>query len=133
LIWQKAYIMERERFDGADIIHLLRARGSVLDWDRLFRRFESHWQLLLAHLVLFHFVYPAERDRIPAAIVERLLELWRNDIKHSTSAEKVCQGTLLSRTQYLNDTESWGYQDARILPLGPMTAEQITQWTAASK
>ena len=23
LIWQKAFVMERERFDGADVIHLL--------------------------------------------------------------------------------------------------------------
>src|SRR5687767_4185382 len=31
LIWQKAFIMERERFDGADIMHVLRARGTELD------------------------------------------------------------------------------------------------------
>jgi hypothetical protein len=125
--------MERERSDGADIIHLLRSRGAVLNRERLFRRFGSHWQLLLAHLVLFHFVYPAEQDRIPAGIVERLLEHWRTDMRQGTSAEKVCQGTLLSRTQYLNDREYWGYEDARMLPRGPMTMEQITHWTAASK
>jgi hypothetical protein len=28
LIWQKAYVMERERFDGADIVHLLASRAS---------------------------------------------------------------------------------------------------------
>jgi hypothetical protein len=133
LIWQKAYIMERERFDGADIIHLLRARGRKLDWDRLLHRFGAHWHLLLAHLILFRFVYPAERDRIPTRIVETLLERWRNDMGGGTSKEKICQGTLLSRTQYLNDTEHWGYEDARMSPRGPMTVEQITHWTAASK
>src|SRR5262249_5168140 len=30
MIWQKSYIMERERFDGADVAHLLRARGPGL-------------------------------------------------------------------------------------------------------
>ena len=39
MIWQKAFIMERERFAGADGTHLLRARGRRLDWDRLLARF----------------------------------------------------------------------------------------------
>ncbi len=39
MIWQKAYIMERERFDGADVNHLLRACGAKLDWDHLIKRF----------------------------------------------------------------------------------------------
>src|SRR5207245_465606 len=30
MIWSKGLIMERERFDGADVIHLLRARGARL-------------------------------------------------------------------------------------------------------
>src|SRR4051794_26816312 len=38
-IWQKAYIMERERFDGADVIHLILHCGRTLDWERLLRRF----------------------------------------------------------------------------------------------
>src|SRR5205085_6009490 len=27
MMWSKAFVMERERFDGADIVHLIRARG----------------------------------------------------------------------------------------------------------
>src|SRR5262249_17897335 len=34
MIWSKAFIMERERFDGADVLHLLHERASVLDWHR---------------------------------------------------------------------------------------------------
>ena len=33
-IWSKAFVMERERYDGADITHLLRAYGHRLDWER---------------------------------------------------------------------------------------------------
>jgi hypothetical protein len=133
LIWQKAFIMERERFDGADINHLLRACGPTLDWDRLVRRFGPHGPLLLAHLILFGFVYPAERDRVPARVVETLLEQRRREKGNGLAQEKVCQGTLLSRMQYLSDTELWGYADARLSPRGTMTGEQITHWTAASK
>jgi hypothetical protein len=133
LIWQKAFIMERERFDGADVNHLLHACGHALDWDRLLRRFGPHWHLLLVHLILFSFVYPAERDRVPRRVVETLLERWRNETNGGAVEEKVCQGTLLSRMQYLSDTEHRGYADARLQPHGRMTVEQVTHWTAAGR
>jgi hypothetical protein len=133
LIWQKAFIMERERFDGADIAHLLRARGPILDWDRLLRRFDVHWPLLLVHLILFGFVYPGERDKIPASVVEVLLKRWRNERRRTDAEENICRGPLLSRMQYLSDTERWGYEDPRLAPQGGMTPEQITHWTAAGK
>src|SRR5205085_9359114 len=53
MIWMKAYIMERERFDGADVAHLLHSCAESLDWDHLLDRFAHHWRVLLAHLVLF--------------------------------------------------------------------------------
>src|SRR5215212_10404336 len=74
MIWQKALIMERERFDGADVAHLLRARGPELDWPRLLRRFDSRWRVLLAHLILFGFIYPAERALIPNEVLQDLLD-----------------------------------------------------------
>src|SRR5262245_49712959 len=39
ILWSKAYVLERERFDGADIAHLIRTCGPVFDWHRLLRRF----------------------------------------------------------------------------------------------
>jgi hypothetical protein len=129
MIWQKAFIMERERFDGADINHLLWARGPGLDWPRLVRRFGPHWRVLLSHLVLFGYVYPAEQDRIPADVLRslagRLLE------EPADRGDRRCRGPMLSRGQYLIDTEEWGYEDARLKPSGTMTPEQITHWTAA--
>ena len=35
MIWSKAFIMERERYDGADISHLIRACQGRLDWQRV--------------------------------------------------------------------------------------------------
>src|SRR3954466_8851828 len=35
LMWQKAFVMERERYDGADVAHILRSSAEVLDWDRV--------------------------------------------------------------------------------------------------
>src|SRR6476646_334817 len=45
-IWSKAFVMERERYDGADVAHLVHARAEALDWGRLARRFGSHWRVL---------------------------------------------------------------------------------------
>src|SRR5579862_1829239 len=47
MIWSKAFVMERDRYDGADIVHLIRARAGDLDWRRLLARFGAHWLLLL--------------------------------------------------------------------------------------
>ena len=35
MMWSKGFVQERERFDGADVMHLIRELGSSLDWDRL--------------------------------------------------------------------------------------------------
>jgi hypothetical protein len=132
ILWQKAFIMERERFDGADVLHLLRSRGPKLDWDRLLERFGPHWPVLLSHLVLFQFVYPSEKEAIPQRVWTELLPRLREETNAASTREKVCRGTLLSRVQYLNDIESSGYEDARLPPQGPMTSEQIIHWTAAA-
>src|SRR5262249_35523233 len=65
MIWSKAFIQERERFDGADVLHLLREQGPTLDWPRLLMRFGDYWRLLLSHLIMFGFVYPDRRQNIP--------------------------------------------------------------------
>ena len=72
MIWQKAYVMERERFDGADIIHLLASCAGRIDWTRLIERFGPDWRVLLSHLVLFGFVFPSKRNLVPPNVIEQL-------------------------------------------------------------
>ncbi|HWY86204.1 MAG TPA: hypothetical protein VNX28_05750 [Gemmataceae bacterium] len=130
MIWQKAYIMERERFDGADVIHLLHARGRQLDWDRLLFRFGAHGRVLLSHLILYGFVYPDDRDSIPARVLSELIARLDRD---PSGEARTCMGTVLSRTQYLADIEEWGYADPRLTPLGALTREQLMRWTDAGR
>jgi len=66
MLWSKAFIMERERYDGADVAHLLHCCAEELDWQRLLARFGEHWRVLLSHLVLFDYIYPA-RQATPAS------------------------------------------------------------------
>jgi predicted nucleotidyltransferase len=126
----KAFIMERERFDGADVAHLMRARADVLDWPRLLRRFGSHWRVLLAHLVLFGFIYPADRGRVPAWLMDDLLARLREEEGQPAPSTNVCGGTLLSREQYLHDVGSVGLKDARTV-WGTMTEQDVNDWTQA--
>jgi len=131
MIWSKSYVQERERFDGADIAHLIRKSGRHFDWRRLIRRFGDHWRVLLAHLVNFGFVYPRERDVVPEWVLRELSGRLLRESTEPPPEEKVCRGTLLSREQYLVDIAMWGYRDGRLHPGGRMTADEITHWTAA--
>ncbi len=131
MIWSKAYVQERERFDGADIAHLIRSLGGSLDWERLLRRFGPHWRVLLAHLVSFGFIYPDERAKVPAAILGDLIQRLVRETENPAPRTHACYGTLLSRSQYLVDVGVWGYHDARLQPSGPMSPEEVEFWTAA--
>jgi hypothetical protein len=129
LIWSKSFIQERERFDGADVLHLIRSLGRTLDWDRLLWRFGDEWPVLLAHLVLFRFVYPDRRNDVPARVMETLLARLRDQAQEPDS--HICNGTLLSREQYLYDLDRLGYEDARLGPKGRLSECEARIWTRA--
>jgi len=131
MIWSKAFVAERERYDGADIMHILLACAETLDWDRLLRRFGEHWRVLFSHLCLFGFVYPSERARIPSWVMNALMERLEQEVQAPAPDERICRGTLISREQYLPDLERWGFSDARLTMANAMTQEEIAQWTQA--
>lgn len=131
LLWSKSFVMERERYDGADVLHIVHSHGSRLDWDRVLTRFGDHWRVLLSHLVLYAFVYPGDRSRVPAWVTDGLTrrlaaEGWQDD----SSLGRACLGTLVSRQQYLPDIRADGYQDGRLVE-GRMTEDEIAEWTSA--
>ena len=129
MIWSKAFIMERERYDGADVAHILRACAETLDWPRLLRRFDGNWRVLLQHLVMFGFIYPCERARIPAAVMRELVGRLDRELTRPAPS-RMCQGTMISRAQYLVDVEHWGYTDPRLAPHGNITSAERERWTA---
>lgn len=131
IIWSKAFVMGKERFDGADIMHLLLAYGDRLDWQRLLSRFGPHWRVLLSHLVMYGFIYPSERKTVPDWVMQELAQRLLHETSSDPPAERVCLGTLLSHLQYRVDIEYWGFKDARLLPKGTMTREEIDLWTSA--
>ena len=108
---------------------VIRARGDKLDWRRLIDRYGKYWRALYAHVVLFGFIYPSDRDRIPTWVVQELSSRVLEETKKGNGKEKICFGTIISRQQYLIDVTQWDYKDARLQPLGNMSAGEIAEWT----
>jgi hypothetical protein len=129
MLWSSAFVQERERYDGAAVLHLLHACAESMDWRRLLDRFDEHWPLLLSYLVLFRFAYPDRRSDIPDEVMSELTA--RLAAQRPDPENPVCFATLLSREQYLFDIDQLGYSDARLQPHGNMTAEQADIWTKA--
>lgn len=129
-IWSKAFVAERERYDGADVAHIIKAGGASLDWPRILRRFGEHWRVLQSHLVLFDFIYPGERGCIPTWVRLLLARRMSDELGEEWKGPRLCRGTLLSREQYLSDIEDEGYLDARLIE-GRMTPDEIGLWTRA--
>jgi Nucleotidyl transferase of unknown function (DUF2204) len=133
IIWMKAFIMDRERYDGGDIAHLLRACVRDLDWQRMLSNFGAYWRVLLSHLLLFGFIYPSEAALVPREIMSELLDRLRVETDNppdpvsTNNPERVCRGTLLSRKQFLIDVEQWGYKDGRLMPAGTMTGDEVAE------
>jgi hypothetical protein len=113
LILHRLFIGERHRSDSADVVHLLKLRGSEIDWPRLIARVGDHWRLLLAQVLLFDFAYPGRRGEVPASVREQLLERALGAVGEVDPDPNIAQGTLLSRFSYAIDVNEWGFRDYR--------------------
>ena len=58
---------------------------------------------------MFGFIYPVERDRIPSG-----LSAMKRACRSPRAGQPRCQGTLLSRGQFVPDVDELGYEDARL-------------------
>ncbi|MGI8893471.1 MAG: nucleotidyltransferase [Bacteroidia bacterium] len=114
LIWCKIYVQNRERYDGADINHLILKYGEKLNWNRVLDRLDQHWQLLLQHLINFQFVYPSDRDIVPRWLMEELFSRSHELYDLPASTEKVCRGPIIDQTQYRVDITDWNYKAVTI-------------------
>lgn len=91
----------------------------------------TYWRVLFGHLITFGFIDPAGRGKIPARVLDDLADRLKKETEGPAPQGQVCFGTVLSREQYLVDTGTWGYQDARLKPRGEMSPEEVAHWTAS--
>lgn len=110
LIWCKSYVWNRERFDGADINHLILKQGKNIDWKRLLLRMDPHWHILLAEILMFQFVYPSEfQDIIPRWLFDDLIARAQDQWILPAPVERVCRGPIIDSTQYHTDIRESHY------------------------
>jgi hypothetical protein len=128
-LWSKAFVQDRDRYDGADVAHLMLCRGQRFDWERLLRRFAGgHEAVLLAHCILFRYSYPSERHCVPDWVVERLQSAVQDGVGlDRMNGTRVCRGTFLAQHGYGTPLRTWGFTDGRIQPYGPLTREELDQ------
>jgi hypothetical protein len=111
LVWCKIYVQNRERYDGADINHVLLKQGRNMNWKRLAHHMEQHWHLLLAQLLSFQFVYPAEyQDIVPRWLFDELIARATEQYDLPKPSERVCCGPMIDQTQYAIDIKEWDYK-----------------------
>ncbi|MER8544606.1 MULTISPECIES: hypothetical protein [unclassified Mesorhizobium] len=111
LIWSKSFIQDRRRHDGADVAHTILKAHDQIDWQRLLSYMEVHWEVLLMHLLNFRWIYPTERDRVPAWLLDELLDRLAKQRELPPSRMRICRGRMLSRTDYEIDVKEWGFAD----------------------
>lgn len=128
----KLFVLNNDRNDLADVMHLFQSGIEQIDWTRLLQLLGAYWRVLLAHLVLFGFVYPSEQRRVPKKIMNELLERLRQEQTEGAALEKVCNGSLLSHSQYRIDIIERGFADGRLEPFGRMTKLDLIDSTIST-
>jgi Uncharacterised nucleotidyltransferase len=72
LLWCKLYILQRDHCDWPDVLNLLYAVGSRVNWDHLLWRLDGDWPLLKSLLTLYGWLCPKRARELPAALRKRL-------------------------------------------------------------
>jgi hypothetical protein len=110
LIASKLFVNFRERFDGADIAHIIRGTRGKLDWHRLCQLAGDHWEILLWELVLFHYVYPANKDYVPKDVWMDLLSQLCRELQ-SPPGSLPFRGSLIDDKMFAIDVREWGMEN----------------------
>ncbi len=110
LILSKIFVVAKDRCDVDDVLHIIFAMRGELDWDRMLDKIGEHWELLLAYLHLYRYVYPSHTHYLPA----RVLELLRKRYEEEAAPEETrFRGTMLDENTFAVDVEEWGLPDER--------------------
>jgi hypothetical protein len=68
MLWDKLYIMQRERCDWPDVLNLLYAAGAEVDWEYLLARIGDDLPLMAGALSVFRWLAPRHAEQLPSWI-----------------------------------------------------------------
>jgi Nucleotidyl transferase of unknown function (DUF2204) len=106
----KLFVTRRERFDGADIAHIIYGTRGNLDWGRILQLVGEHWEMLLWALVFFRYVYPAQTHYVPAVLWQDLLGRYLKLVSESDGRSRF-RGSLIDDNMFAIDVKEWGLDD----------------------
>jgi len=106
LIASKVFVTRRERFDGADICHIIYGTRGRFDWERLLHLLDDHSQMLFWYLVLYQYVYPAHTDYVPQEIWTNLLNGFTQELKNPRPRSSF-RGSLIDENMFSIDVQEW--------------------------
>jgi hypothetical protein len=107
LVASKIFVAKRERFDGADIAHVIYGTYPNFDWDRELQIVGDHWEMLLWSLLLFRYAYPAQTHYVPATVWRELLQRFQGQIARPDPHAKF-RGSLVDELMFAIDLNEWG-------------------------
>ena len=110
LLVSKLFVTRRERFDGADIAHVIYRTQGKLDWQRVLLLIGEHWEILLWALVLYRYVYPAQTHYVPKNVWQDLVARFQDVILHPAPAAKF-RGSLIDDKMFAIDVKEWGLEN----------------------
>ncbi|HEY2859579.1 MAG TPA: hypothetical protein VGJ21_14255 [Terracidiphilus sp.] len=103
----KNFVAFRERFDGADVVHLIKTCGRHLDWRRILDLMGQHWLLLYWSLVLYSYVYPAHPDAVPEVVWQDLTLRFADHMRRP-DRDAPFRGSLVDPRMFAIDVNEWG-------------------------
>ncbi len=108
----KIFVASRDRWDMSDVLHLIFARRGELDWERILAGVGEHWELLLAYLHLYRYVYPSHAHYIPHWVLDLLLKRYEEEVEAAAPRGPLrFRGTLLDDVSFGVDVEAWDLPD----------------------
>jgi Nucleotidyl transferase of unknown function (DUF2204) len=110
LVASKLFVDKRERFDGADIAHVIYGTYGSFDWDREMELVGEHWEMLLWSLILFHYVYPAQAHYVPDRIWQELLRRFQCALLQRDPKARF-RGSLVDERMFAIDINEWGFDN----------------------
>ena len=110
LVASKIFVAKRERFDGADIAHVIYGTYGDFDWKREMELVGEHWEMLLWSLLLFRYVYPAQSHYVPSEIWCELWTRFRDEVKNPNPQARF-RGSLIDENMFAIDVEEWELPD----------------------
>jgi hypothetical protein len=110
LLASKIFVVRRERFDGADVAHIIYATRDMLDWKRVLEIVGDHWEMLLWSLIFYRYIYPRHANEVPRWVWHELLARFERDLV-DPKLDAPFRGSLIDENMFAIDVKEWGLEN----------------------